>query len=180
MKNQVYNKIKGDNMEISDITIELMFDKIKSLEKEVNSLKEKVAALEHFTDTPTPATPSPQPQEAGKRDKTKYMLNGNVYLKNKLVLAVVSDYVKKHPTITCQELKTVFDKTLQGSMGVVENAETAYLRSDYLQRFFAKPEETLILTDGKMLVCNQWGILNIPRFIARAKELGYEIKEIRA
>lgn len=177
-------------MEISDITIELMFDKIKSLEKEVNKipslekeialLKGQIAELKHPVEAPTTAAISYPPQETGKRDKTKYMLNGNVYLKNKLVWAVVSDYVKKHPAITCQELKTIFDKTLQGSMGVIEDAEVAYQRSDCSQRFFSKPEETLVLADGKMLVCNQWGILNIPRFLARAKELGYEIKEIKS
>lgn len=174
-------------MEKSDITIELMFDRIKSLEKqisllqnEIGELKDKISAIENAdnaraeTNANAPATPT------NKRDTTKYMLGGNVYLKNRLVLAVVRDYAAKHPYITRQELKTVFDKTLQGSIGVVENEEIAKLRSDYEVRFFTKPEETLTLADGRMYVCTQWGILNIPKFVARAKKLGYEIIEIKS
>ena len=180
-------------MEVSEITIELMFDKIKSLEKELTSLRkmeneivtlrEKVVALEKRLDDKdeedcsTSTTPAQQP--AGKRDTTKYMVNGNVYLKNRLVLAIVRDYAATHPDITRQTLKTVFDKTLQGSIGVVENAEIAEQRPDYTVRFFTKPEEVITLSDGKMYVCTQWGILNIPRFLTRARQLGYKIEEIK-
>lgn len=173
-------------MEISDITIELMFDRIKSLEKqvdllqnEISKLEEKISTLENAGHTRAEISVNVPATPPGKRDTTKYMLNGNVYLKNRLVLAVVRDYVSKHPYTTRQELKTVFDKTLQGSIGVVENEEIAKLRSDYEVRFFTKPEETLALVDGKMYVCTQWGILNIPKFVARAKKLGYDITEIK-
>jgi hypothetical protein len=106
------------------------------------------------------------------------MFNGNVYLKNKLVLAVVKDYVSKNQTITCNELKTVFDKSLQGSIGVVEYENIAMQRKDYQVRFFAKEDEILQLIDGNMFVCSQWGVLNISNFIKRAEQLGYEIEQI--
>ena len=178
-------------MEIPEITIKLMFDKVESLEKqvlglqtEVTELKSRLSELEnerteqHATEPPdimSMASPV-----TGKRDTTKYMWEGNVYLKNRLVLAIVRDYAKRHPGITRRQLKTIFDKTLQGSIGVVEDEETAKLRSDCDKRFFAKPDEALTLADGNMYVCTQWGILNIPRFLARARELGYDIKEIRS
>ena len=204
-------------MQSSEIMLELMYDKIKSLEKfveelqkntpveqstsrsariatlekqvlelqtEVGELKSRLSVLEAGpTDRHTAARQTlvnSPPLAAGKRDTTKYMWEGNVYLKNRLVLAIVRDYAAKHPGITRRQLKTVFDKTLQGSIGVVEDEDTAKLRNDCDKRFFAKPDEVLTLADGNMYVCTQWGILNIPRFLARARELGYDIKEIRS
>ena len=178
-------------MEIPEITIKLMFDKVESLEKqvlglqtEVSELKSRLSELEnerteqHTTEPPD--VMSMASPVTGKRDTTKYMWEGNVYLKNRLVLAIVRDYAKRHPGITRRQLKTIFDKTLQGSIGVVEDEDTAKLRNDCDKRFFAKPDEALTLADGNMYVCTQWGILNIPRFLARARELGYDIKEIRS
>lgn len=178
-------------MEIPEITIKLMFDKVESLEKQVLELQTEVSKLksrlsefeserteQHTTEPPD--VMSMAPPVTGKRDTTKYMWEGNVYLKNRLVLAIVRDYAKRHPGITRRQLKTIFDKTLQGSIGVVEDEDTAKLRSDCDKRFFAKPGETLSLADGNMYVCTQWGILNIPRFLARAREIGYDIKEIHA
>ena len=41
------------------------------------------------------------------------------------------------------------------------------------------PEDEIIrLKDGNMLVCSQWGILNIPNFIKRAEQLNYKINQI--
>ena len=104
--------------------------------------------------------------------------NGNIYLKNRLVLAIVKDYVYKHPQITIDELKRIFDKSLQGSIGVVERESIAKQRRDWDIRFFAKEHEVLRLIDGNAYVCTQWGILNIPNFIARARQLGYSIEEV--
>lgn len=123
--------------------------------------------------------PDEQPRPANKRDTTKYMFNGNIYLKNRLVLAIVCDYAKTHAGITRDEMKAVFSKSLQGSIGVVENAETVIQRRDYRVRFFAADDEILHLSDGDMYVCSQWGILNIPNFLLRANQLGYTITDIR-
>ena len=98
--------------------------------------------------------------------------------KNKLVLAVVRDYISKNQAITCNELKTIFDKSLQGSIGVVEYEHIAKQRKDYQVRFFTKEDEILQLNDGNMLLCSQWGVLNISNFIKRAEQLGYKIEQI--
>ena len=149
-----------------------MLNRIVKLEKEVELLKkEKTSSEEVQKETIIEERPV-------QRDKTRYMFNGNVYLKNKLVLAVLKDYVSKNQTITCNELKTVFDKSLQGSIGVVEYENIAKQRKDYQVRFFEKEDEILRLVDGNMLVCSQWGILNISNFIKRAEQLGYEIEQI--
>ena len=158
-------------MEYNELILD-MLNRIVKLEKEVELLKKEksssdVISKETFVE-----------ERTVQRDKTRYMFNGNVYLKNKLVLAVLKDYVSKNQTITCNELKTVFDKSLQGSIGVVENEIIAKQRKDYQVRFFEKEDEILRLVDGNMLVCSQWGILNISNFIKRAEQLGYEIEQI--
>lgn len=166
-------------MDYANIILE-MLDRIKTLEKEVEQLKRERAVPLATALSPafaregeTFAAPPP-----AKRDTTRYTFENNVYLKNRLVLAVVRAYLRDTPEITREELKLVFPKSLQGSIGVVENAEVAKTRSDCAVRFFAKPEEVLHLTDGDMYVCSQWGILNIPNFIKIAKQLDYKIESI--
>ena len=158
-------------MEYNELILD-MLNRIVKLEKEVELLKKdknpsEIIAKETFIE-----------ERPVQRDKTRYMFNGNVYLKNKLVLAVVKDYVSKNQTITCNELKTVFDKSLQGSIGVVEYESIAKQRKDYQVRFFAKDDEVLQLIDGDMFVCSQWGVLNISNFIKRAEQLGYKFEQI--
>ena len=166
-------------MDYQEIILDLM-NRVIKLEKEVESLKsskETTSVVQHIQE-PEIIKPIVNNRLETGRDKTRYMFKGNVYLKNKLVLAVVTDYVNEHPNITINELKEVFNKSLQGSIGVVESEMIAKLRKDYEVRFFAKDYEILHLIDGNAYVCTQWGILNIPNFIARARQLGYEIEEI--
>ena len=158
-------------MEYNELILD-MLNRIVKLEKEVELLKKEKKPSEMISKEPFIEE---RPQQ---RDKTRYMFNGNVYLKNKLVLAVIKDYVSKNEAITCNELKTVFDKSLQGSIGVVEYESIAKQRKDYQVRFFEKEDEILRLVDGNMLVCSQWGILNISNFIKRAEQLGYEVQQI--
>lgn len=167
-------------MDYANIILE-MLERIKKLEQEVSELKQtNISSRAAPVDDEQRAISKilSLPHAAGKRDTTRYLFDGNVYLKNRLVLAVVKAYVAKHASVTRQQLKQVFDKTLQGSIGVVENAEEAELRSDHQVRFFTKPEEIIHLVDGDMYVCTQWGILNIPNFIKRAEQLGFEIEPI--
>lgn len=149
-----------------------MLNRIVKLEKEVELLKDQKESAE------TISKEKLIEEKPIQRDKTRYMFNGNVFLKNKLVLAILKDYVSKNQAITCNELKTVFDKSLQGSIGVVEYEIIARQRKDYQVRFFEKEDEILRLVDGNMLVCSQWGILNISNFIKRAEQLGYQIEQI--
>ena len=160
-------------MEYQELILD-MLNRIVKLEKEIDSLKSMNAKNASAFDE-IAAFDETKPQQ---RDKTRYMFNGNIYLKNKLVLAVVKDYISKNQAVTCGELKTIFDKSLQGSIGVVEHEFVAKQRRDYQVRFFEKEEEILRLIDGNMLVCSQWGILNISNFIKRAEQLGYKIEQI--
>lgn len=161
-------------MEYDQIILDLL-NRVIKLEIEVAHLK----AISEEQNLSHPGNTQCSHRLREQRDKTRYLFNGNVYLKNRLVLAVVTEYANEHSNITRDQLKNVFDKSLQGSMGVVENAECAIRRSDYVVRFFTKGDEILHLADGDMYVCSQWGILNIVNFISRAKRLGYEIEAIK-
>ena len=160
-------------MDYANIILE-MLNRIQSLEKEVALLKQNRSE----TNTQTCATDSTLPSSPKKRDTTRFIFEGNVYLKNRLVLAVVKAYVRDHPNVSRNELKSLFSKSLQGSIGTVELAEIAQLRPDYTVRFFTKDEEILHLDDGDMYVCTQWGILNIPNFIKYVTQFGYNIEAI--
>jgi hypothetical protein len=116
------------------------------------------------------------------RDTTQYRFNGEIYCKNRLVLAVVQDYAREHPGISAEQLMTVFDKELQGSLGVVRYFDGLKERyADAERRFFMKDCETIRTSTGDCVVCTQWGkrpVPNIDRFIGKAKQLGYEIAEV--
>ena len=174
----------------AEIIVEL-FSRIKTLERDVALLSQRVSDIQKIVDAkngsesfPELSAPrgimSSKPLIERKRDTTRYAFDGGVYTKKGLVYAVVKQYVADHPEISCAELKGVFDKSLQGSIGVVEKVEIAKLRGDeeYRRRFFADNHEILHLGDGDMVVCTQWGILNIPRFLTVANQLGYQITAI--
>ena len=172
-------------MDYANIILE-MLDRIKKLELEVEKLKSTqtsdatiVSNLGENNSAATQQKIDYYAPDGSKRDTTRYLFDGYIYLKNRLVLAVVKAYVEHFNTIKRQELKQAFDKSLQGSIGVVENVETAMLRSDYQVRFFTKPDEVIHLCDGDMYVCTQWGIGNILNFIKRAEQLGFKIDPIK-
>lgn len=173
-------------MDYANIILE-MLDRIKILEQEVAALKSKQGNMTAITQSKpngliseTRFEPNAQISIGNKRDTTRYLFEGNVYLKNRLVLAVIKAYVREYPNTTRLKLKNVFDKSLQGSIGVVENIETApTIRFDYQVRFFTRESDVIHLLDGDMFVCTQWGIGNVPRFLGRAKELGFKIEAIK-
>ena len=117
---------------------------------------------------------------ASSRDYSEYLFDGKKYRKNRLVLAVVNSYVNSNPTISFDDLKKVFPDELQGSNGVVrllkDVPEKQRKLGDGNKRYFAKPEEIIILSSGEVLVSDQWGLGNIERFIEHVeKTLGYII-----
>lgn len=114
------------------------------------------------------------------RDMTKYLFMDKTYRKNKLVLAVISQYLSEHQDTTAQELKGKFPDYLQGGLGVTSSLETAkgiFERTNHKRHFLAD-DEVLKLADGsEIVVCNQWGAGNIENFIEWAqKNLGYSIQ----
>ena len=176
-------------MDYSNVLIDLM-NRVIELEKRVAKLEvereesqkgitaEESAAEGYEYDFDSKKGASYENIEIQRRDSTKYIFNGVLYKKNRLVLAVVQKYVQdRRGNITCDDLKAVFPKYLQGSLGVVEKKEIACQRGvDYERRYFTAPQEVIKLLDGEMYVCSQWGIFNLPQFLTRAEQLGFDIR----
>lgn len=117
----------------------------------------------------------------GKKDKTKYLFNGKMYPKNRLVLAVVKKYMSEHPNTTMNQLKNIFSYEIIGnfSYGVVKPVEEAKKWiNNYELRYFTEPDEIIHTADGEMYCCTQWTIDSIKRFIERTEQLGFEIEPI--
>jgi hypothetical protein len=129
---------------------------------------------------------SPQVTEADsalaarERDKTKYLFNGSMYGKGRLVLAVVRKYVTDNPDTSFDQLQSIFPKSIQGSFGVFnlyDHVQGKYSGKQH-KRHFVKPEEIIQLTDAQVVVCTEWGVVNIGNFLDIVNELGYDVKSL--
>ena len=143
-------------------------------EVEIENLKKRIEYLESIV---LNKQTKPVDKQLSNRDKTKYMFEGKVYAKNRLVLAIVKKFVEDNNP-TRDQLFSVFDKSLQGSIGAVEVYENAIKISDASKRFFLKEDDVIKLKDARVVVCTQWGIFNIVKFIKQAQSLGYNIDTI--
>lgn len=114
------------------------------------------------------------------RDISKYIFGGNIYGKNKLVHAVVSQYLQDRPDTTFDRLKEVFPDRLQGSSGVFtsfDKADDIFKRTSH-KRHFLEDDKILLTADNiKIAVCNQWAVDNIEDFIKVAQKLEYKIEQ---
>lgn len=111
------------------------------------------------------------------KDYTQYEFAGKKFRKNRLVYAVVSEYLKMRKNCTYEELKKVFSDDIQGSLGVVQKIDV--VNSKDPKRYFSKPGETLRTIDGvEFAVCNQWAIANIKKLLSIAREEGFVITEV--
>lgn len=114
------------------------------------------------------------------RDKTKYLFNGKKLGKGKLVLEVVTEYLKQNPNSTFQDLVEKFPSDLQGSTGVINKVE--FVNEKYAnsskQRHFMKESEILTSFDNiEFAVSTEWGIGNINKILELAEMENYEIEE---
>jgi hypothetical protein len=114
------------------------------------------------------------------RDKTKYLFNEKKLGKGKLVLEVVTEYLRQNPNSTFQDLIKKFPSDLQGSTGVINTLEFViekYANSSK-QRHFMKESEILTSSDNiEFVVSTEWGIGNINNILELAKSENYEIEE---
>ena len=149
---------------------------IVELMNRISLLEEQVTALSNRVEAAIPC--SIQQKSTSKptgRDKTKYVFEGKVCLKNRLVLEIVKRYVSEHPQINFDELREVFFDKLQGSFGVVRKKESI---EEKRVRYFVKPDDVIKLSDCECVVSNQWGKGNIQNILVLAKSLDYKIEAI--
>lgn len=109
-------------------------------------------------------------------DNSKYLFKGKVYGKNRLVLAVIKEYVNNNPAITFEQLKNIFPDSLQGSETFTTKAD-ALSKKD--RRNFTNPDELIFIQDQIIAVSTQWGIFNIPNFLQNCKRLNIDIEKVK-
>jgi hypothetical protein len=107
------------------------------------------------------------------KDYTQYIFNGQKFGKNRLVLAVIKDFVEKNPTITYSQLKSKFPDSLQGRETFTTETEAKQKRD---RRNFIEPDELITLVDETIAVSTQWGLANINPFIDHCRKMNIEIK----
>nr|OEJ78547.1 hypothetical protein A5482_12600 [Cyanobacterium sp. IPPAS B-1200] len=186
---EMYNvllQIKNHSESINEIErlrekIDKLQEKLDERSNSVNS--DKTSGVPTVTlDPKTFTSPSSNKEsltKQGKKDFTKYTIDNGVkkYPKNRLVLAVVTEYMKRNPRTTFTELKTIFPDNIQGSWGVVK--QLSAIADKDKPRYFTKEEE--IILDGnqeKIVVCTQWTLYNVSIFIDKARKLKFIINAV--
>jgi hypothetical protein len=113
------------------------------------------------------------------KDYTRYIFNGAVYNKRKLVLATIKDWIAKHAPNTFSELLTAFPQELRsGGMFVTASEGNEIYKRQGIPRHFLAADELIKFPDSSVYaLSNQWGKGNIETFIAQAKNFGYDIEE---
>ena len=114
-----------------------------------------------------------------QRDMTKYDFNGGTYGKARLVLAVITEYVRQRPGISSADLSQAFPKHLRSPHGPfvpLQDAMTSF-EEEGRKRNFINAGEPIKLADGMFAVSRHWGIKRIGPFLENAERLGIEIKE---
>lgn len=119
-------------------------------------------------------------------DLAKYSFENKCHLgKGRLVLEIIKAYVARNPSVTYKQLEEVFPaslrglrrKTTWGCFNKRVDAEDLFLGTG-IRRHFLNPSEIVTLSNGQELaVSSQWGIGNIGPFLAKAKELGFNVVE---
>lgn len=119
--------------------------------------------------------------------QTSFCFNGQVFIrKSELVLAVVKDYVAKHPSITLDELKAAFPiKVKHGYDMIMSFADAKKTKNSagITGGNFAMKEEQLIRLSihgksqaSKIAVWKYWPDRFFKPFEDSAKKLGYSLK----
>jgi len=122
---------------------------------------------------------SAQPR-ISKQDFSRYLLNGNVYWKNQLVLQVITEWVKSNNPQTFEKLLEVFPQSMNRNdlFTPVDEAKEIYSRTSH-RRHYIKPNEIIKLPDGtQWAVTNQWSKGDyFDQFLKKAEKLGYKISK---
>ena len=157
---------------VTDEEFKLMEERVSKLEKAVRTLQVFAAGNIMRSDYPK----SSGPIDVKKRDTTKYIFEDEVYSKRMLVLEIVKRTVRDRKIEDPLELRKIFPDGIQGSLGVVKSARWAEKYSDAKKRFFFKDEDVITLQGQPFVVCSQWDVKNISRFLKVVETLGYNIQ----
>ena len=116
------------------------------------------------------------------KDFSKYIFNGETFVKRRLVLAVVRQYVEDYRPATFDELKEAFPDYLQGSLGVVkliDEVPDKYKGIGGAKRYFVNENEIIRLPSGeRAIVCTEWGAHDTEKFVGHVMaKFNYNIEK---
>lgn len=121
-----------------------------------------------------PISPTVQKNtNCSSRDYTKYLFNGKLYGKGKLVHAVMAEYVRLHPDSYANLEWKVAEANVCNPSLICPISSMA--KKNHI-RYYTKEQYLLTSSDNiKFAVCHEWGKMNIGPFIAWARKQGFEI-----
>lgn len=121
----------------------------------------------------------PEETKRNRKDTTRYKFDGKLWNKRQLVLECIKKYTKEHPEKNWSELAEIFPDYIQGSLGVIRSAEEAEKYQDATIHYFFEDPDIIYLMGKQYVVCKDWTVHNIDRFISLIGNLGYEIEVIK-
>ena len=155
---------------VEDISLELaiMIRFIRPIDTYVaDRISEMKKALENKSKDEDSYINNKKPETTNSRDYSLYIFNEEILNKRQLVLAVINKYISDNPNNTLETLQNIFNKN------IVDSYDNAQKNTDGKRHFFG---DAINLNNGqRIVVSNQWGKDNIPQFIQKANELGYNI-----
>ena len=157
---------------ISEYDGEIIDNVLSEIKIEITEKSLPIPSVETFTKKVDSATDF---VTNSTRDYSRYLYNGQTYGKNRLVLAVIKDFVRKNPALSYNQLKEKFPDKLQGSE-TFTTEKNAKQKKD--RRNFIKPNELVVLTDEVIAVSTEWGLFNITHFISHCIEMDIEIRKV--
>ena len=118
------------------------------------------------------------------KDRTRYRFEGTTFGKARLVHALVSAHLRRHPSTVFADLLAAFPDRLQSDSPlqfdrlrcVVKPLDLVPPAS--MRHFFDKPGERVQLADGPVLVSREWNLHNIRNVIEHARQLGFYIEVV--
>ena len=106
------------------------------------------------------------------KDLTKYIYNGEIYNKRKLVLAVILDWVEQNQPIDMSTLTSAFPMK---RLFVSYQQAKEVAKRDRKRHFIEEDEIISLSNDSQFAISNQWSKTRVDEFISIARELGIEI-----
>lgn len=151
---------------------EFLLSKINDLERKLFEVEKRLKTLEDERTAPNrcDAEERKHDEEKPNTRTERYSFDGEIFKKNRLVLAVVKKYVEKNPSITISELVDAFPAhEFKSSYACVMDVNLIPEKQiKPVKRYFV--DEPITLADGnKVAVCTQWGS-NTRLFINYAKK----------
>ena len=159
---------------VTDEEFKRMEERVQKLEKQIQVLQLTCAGNAMRTTEPGHI----HQDKVKRRDITKYVFEGEVYCKRMIVRKIVQRTVQDRHIDSIEAIKEIFPDGIQGALGVVKSAEWAEKYAEADKRFFFKDEDVIILQGRPFVICSQWDVKNISKFLKVAEKLGYNIKSV--